>query len=327
MIYLLCGLILIFIILLVCILYMLKTNQNKNDDYAKQQAYQSQLLQLETIEKRLQSNMAEQNHKTNLLIHSMMERFGKLDQSQSQLMEVSKELVSLQNLLSDKKTRGTFGEVQLKAALSNLFEDNQHIYKLQYRLSNGSIVDCAIMGMQNNKVLSVDSKFPLENFNRIFDEELSKNEQMLYQRAFKKDVIKHIDDIHYKYILEEETTPIAFMFVPAESIVSYLYNQMDDIIQYSYKKGVFIVSLTTLMAYIQVVQSLYIDHKRSLKMNEIQEEYMRLATEFLRFKERYTLILKDFDKLSQDIRNTDITMNKLVTRFERIQEVKLDENE
>ena len=229
-------------------------------------------------------------------------------------------------ILNDKKSRGVYAEVELYGALNAIFGDNNRIYQKQYQLSNGCIVDCVIMNVLENRVVCVDAKFPLENYNRIHEEGLTSQQIQQAKSSFKKDLLKHLNDIANKYIISDETTPMAFMFIPSETIVNYIYNNFEDIIQYSYKVKVYIVSLTSLMSYMTIVKSLYLDHYKSIKTQHIQNEYDKLSIEFNRFIERYTNVLKDFEKINQDIKNTDITIRKLRNQFERIQEVDLSED-
>ena len=144
-----------------------------------------------------------------------------------------------------------------------------------------------------------------------------------YQNEFKKDVQKHIKAIASKYIISNETMNIAYMFVPAEAVFAYIYATFNDVIEYSYKNHVYIVSATTLMAYITALKSLMLEQKRDKKMKELAIEYDKLADEFDRFNQRYQNVYKDFDKLYKDMQSLCITTDKMINKFERISNVDL----
>lgn len=258
---------------------------------------------------------------TNESFVNMMNQMTKIEQTQQNIKEISKDINKLQNVLYDKKSRGIYGELELYNLLENVFGDNQCLYYKQYKLSNGNIADAVID--INGQLLVIDSKFPLENYNKIFDSE--NNEQMVkyYQSEFKKDVQKHIKAIAAKYIINNETMNIAYMFVPAEAIFSYIYSSFNDVIEYSYKNHVYIVSATTLMAYITALKALMLEQKRDKKMKQLAIEYVKLSNEFERFNQRYQSVYKDFDKLYKDMQNLSVTTDKMINKFERISNVDL----
>lgn len=299
----------------------------KNNKTSDNNLINLQIQRLDSLEQRLNQTVHHNLQSTNVAFNEVLKHVSKLEHQQIKIDDVSKNLLNLQNLLYDKKTRGIFGEVELYQLLNNIFGENHKLYQKQYSLANGTIVDCAIFTDDKNTIIPIDAKFPLENFNRLHSYKEDSLEYSTYRKEFKKDVIKHINDIANKYIIDYKTTPIAFMFVPSESIVNYLYDSNEDVIQYGYQKKVFIVSFSTLIAYLTTLKSILMDNERNLKAKEIQIEYHKLAIEMNRFIDRYYIILKDFDRISQDIRNTDITIQKLAQKFKRIQEVDLDDQD
>ena len=175
--------------------------------------------------------------------------------------------------------------------------------------------------------LVVDSKFPLENYNRMMDAVSSSEQYRKAAQDFRKDVKNHIRAIADKYLIPAETSEFACMFIPAEAVFAQIVSQFDDLVQYSYQCKVYLVSPTTMMAYLNAIKAFYLNQERSLKVEEIQSEVMKLAKEFERFVQRWQIVTKDFDKLHGDMKNIDITADKIVRRFQQIESVEFGQNE
>lgn len=282
---------------------------------------------LVTIENQLHSSLQQTYEKTNRSFNDLLKQMTKIDVTQESLKTLAKDINSLQNVLTDKKSRGTWGEIELYTLLSNIYGDNDHQYMKQYRLSNGNIADAVIFASEPLGIICIDSKFPLENFNRMMNDNNSEQERLKAKQALRKDIIKHIDDISSKYIISQETAEIAFMFVPAEAIFAYIYGKLDDVIQHAYNSHVFIVSPTTLMAYITAIKAIYIQQERNSKVKLIQLEFVKLSKEFERFAQRYDNINKDFEKTYKDMQDLLITNQKIINRFKQIEQVKLKDED
>lgn len=282
---------------------------------------------LVTIENQLHSSLQQTYEKTNRSFNDLLKQMTKIDVTQESLKTLAKDINSLQNVLTDKKSRGTWGEIELYTLLSNIYGDNDHQYMKQYRLSNGNIADAVIFASEPLGIICIDSKFPLENFNRMMNDNNSEQERLKAKQALRKDIIKHIDDISSKYIISQETAEIAFMFVPAEAIFAYIYGKLDDVIQHAYNSHVFIVSPTTLMAYITAIKAIYIQQERNSKVKLIQLEFVKLSKEFERFAQRYDNINKDFEKTYKDMQDLLITNQKIINRFKQIEQVNLKDED
>lgn len=276
---------------------------------------------LNRIERSVSSSLLSSYDKTEKLMISVGEKMSMISETQNNLKEISKDITSLENILSDKKSRGIFGEVELYSILDNIYGGDEHFYKRQVKLSNGTIVDALIMADKPLGNIAVDSKFPLESFNCIFSEESDKKEKERATLQFKKDVIKHINDISSKYLIENETSEIAFMFVPSESIYARIYGDYGDVVEYSYRKHVYIVSPTTLHAYLTAIRSIYINVRRDENISLMKDEFAKLSIEFKRYEERFIKLYNDYEKLSNDFRDLSITGNKIINRFHTIQNV------
>lgn len=277
----------------------------------------------ESMTQRLHDNM----ETTGKTMQEVVKQMTKIDQSQEQLKTLGSDISGLHAILNDKKTRGIYGEIELYTLLESAYGDHPSRFAKQYRCSNGMIVDAAIFGNDALGIIPIDSKFPLENYNRLQNIELSAQQKTVATNVFKNDVKKHIQDIANKYIIENETSDFAYMFIPAEAIFSYIHANMSDIIQFSYEKKVYIVSPTTLMAYITAIKALYLGQKKNEKMKEIQQELVVLSTDFARFHKRYEKVGNDFERVYEDMKDVLVSATKLSSRFKKIEAVKLEEKE
>ncbi len=279
---------------------------------------------LVSIEKKVNESLLEGFEKTNKAFSGVLEQMAKINQTQENLKSLSTNITTLQNVLTDKKTRGTWGEVELYSILESVFGNNEKRFSKQYKLSNGSIGDCALFAPEPLGTIIIDSKFPLENYNRIMDASSNSEEESRARNQFKRDVIKHIKDISEKYIIPGETAEIAYMFIPAEAVFAEIYGHFDEVIQLSYSSKVYLVSPTTLMAYITAIKAIYLGQERNDRVLEIQEEFVKLSKEFERYNTRFNTVSKDFDKTYKDIQNVHITSDKIMKRFKQIEAVKLE---
>lgn len=279
---------------------------------------------------KMEHNVNEQLH-TNLTTTSkafqeVMKQVIQINQTQAQLKELGGDISSLHRILNDKKTRGIYGEIELYSLLESAFGDNRQRYAKQYKLSNNLMVDAIIFGNDVMGDIPIDSKFPLENFNRLQEHELTAAQKTVLMNEFKNDVKKHIQTIANKYIIPNETSEFAYMFIPAEAIFAYINANMSEVVQFSYEKKVYLVSPTTLMAYLTAIKALYLGQKKNEKMKDIQEELIRLSVEFDRFVKRYESVANDYKKTYKDMKDVLISANKIANRFKKIEAVELDEN-
>ena len=283
----------------------------------------------EQVEKRLlavneQVNLRlDQNfEKTNKTFTNVIERLSKIDEAQRKIDVLSSDIISLQSILTDKKTRGIYGEVHLKHLMSNIFgEKNDNIYRLQYPLPNGTIVDCILFAPSPLGTIGIDSKFPLEHYQKMVDRRLSKEERMIAERQFKLDVKKHIDAIADKYIIKGVTSDQAIMFLPAEAIFAEINAYHQDLIDYAYRRRVFITSPTTLISTLTVIQMIIKNMEKDKYTSIIHEELNKLGLEFARYKERWDKLSKSIQTVNKDVENVSITTDKISKKFTSINQV------
>ena len=283
----------------------------------------------EQVEKRLlavneQVNLRlDQNfEKTNKTFTNVIERLSKIDEAQKKIDVLSSDIISLQSILTDKKTRGIYGEVHLKHLMSNIFgEKNDTIYRLQYPLPNGTIVDCILFAPSPLGTIGIDSKFPLEHYQKMVDRKLSKEERIMAERQFKLDVKKHIDAIADKYIINGVTSDQAIMFLPAEAIFAEINAYHQDLVDYAYRRRVFITSPTTLISTLTVIQMIIKNMEKDKYTSIIHEELNKLGLEFARYKERWDKLSKSIQTVNKDVENVSITTDKISKKFTSINQV------
>ena len=273
------------------------------------------------VEERLSKGFEE----TTKTFGNVLERLSKIDEAQKKIEALSSNVVSLQDVLTDKKSRGIFGEVQLYQILASVFgEKNDKLYQKQYKLSNGTIVDSIIFTPEPLGNIAVDSKFPLENYRKMYNNELSQIERKNARKDFVNDLKKHIDVISSKYIIKNETSEQAVLFLPAEAIFAEINAYHTDIIEHAYKKNVRIASPTTLISVLTVIQVITTNMERDKYASIIQHELEKLNIEFGRYQTRWNSLQKDIEKVSKDVKDITTTSNKISKRFTEISNVKFD---
>lgn len=279
------------------------------------------------INDKMNEHLDENFSKTNKTFTNVLERLSKIDEAQKKIDSLSGDIISLQSILTDKKSRGIFGEVNLKHILSSVFgENNEKIYRLQYTLPNTTIADAVIFTPEPLGTVAIDSKFPLENYRLMVDKNKSTTERQLYEKQFKIDVKKHIDAISSKYIIPGVTSNQAIMFLPAEAIFAEINAYHNDLVEYAYKKNVWITSPTTLISSLTTIQVLLKNMERDKYAKVVHEELIKLGIEFQRYKERWDKLSRSIDTVTKDVDALNITSDKITKKFESINDVKLDNN-
>ena len=303
----------------------LKNDLNKDIDGSFDKMNEKIERKLTIINDKVNERLDQNFEKTNKTFSNVLERLSKIDEAQKKIETLSSDIVSLQNVLTDKKSRGIFGEVNLKHILSNVFGDNNDkVYKLQYTMSNSTIVDCILFAPEPLGTIGIDSKFPLENYQNMVDKKNSPELREKYEKLFKADVKKHIDAISEKYIIPGETSDQAIMFLPAEAIFAEINAYHTDIIDYAYKKRVWITSPTTLISTLTVVEMIIKNMERDKYASIIHDELNKLGAEFNRYKERWDHLSKSIQTVNKDVENIHVTTDKISKRFDEISGVEIE---
>lgn len=295
-------------------------NRNINEDFTKLNDRIEERLRLinEKVNERLDQNF----EKTNKTFTSVLERLSKIDEAQKKIETLSNDIVSLQSVLTDKKSRGIFGEVNLKHILVNVFGENQdNIYQLQYKFDNGYIADSVLFAPEPLGLIAIDSKFPLENYQIMVDRGVSDAERIQAEKNFKIDVKKHIDAIASKYIIPNVTADHAILFLPAEAIFAEINAYHQDLIDYSYSKKVWITGPTTLISTLTTLQVILKNMERDKYAKVIHDELKLLDIEFGRYRERWDKLSRSIDTVSKDVKDLNTTSDKIAKRFDAINQV------
>ncbi len=304
---------------------LLNFSNKLNNDFNKLNT--STLKEIYNLEDKVNKNILESSKLTNDNFLKLSEKMIKIDEAQKSLNELSTNIVSLESILQDKKSRGTFGEIELYSILELAFGNDYTRYQKQYTLPNNCKVDAVIFGGDNLGLICVDSKFPLENYQRMYDDNLANIDRQKAKINFKNDVLKHLNDIKNKYIIPGVTSPMAYMFVPSEAIFAEIYANYDEIVNKSYQAKVYIVSPTTLMAYLTAIRSIYLGQIKNEKAKEIEKLLNELSIEFSRLKDRNETLQRDFEKIIPDFERVQITSNKIIKKFAQISSGEIDEND
>lgn len=277
---------------------------------------------LEQISGRVSERLDEGFKKTNETFVSVMARLATIDEAQKKIDGLTSNVVSLQELLGDKKARGAFGEVQLEALVRNTLPPGS--FEFQYTLSNGTRADCVLKLPEPTGLVAVDSKFPLENYHRMFAPEYDRRAA---QTDFRADLRKHIDSIASKYILPNETSDGAVMFVPAEAVFAEIHAYHPEVVGYAMQKRVWIVSPTTLMAVLNTARAVLKDIETRHQIHIIKDALGKLAKDFARFDERMQRLATHIDQAQKDVQDVQVSSRKISSQFARIESVELDGSE
>lgn len=260
--------------------------------------------------------------KTNETFTSVMTRLAVIDEAQKKIEGLASNVVGLQEILGDKRSRGAFGEVQLEALVRNSLPPDAYVF--QSTLKNGARADCVLVLPEPTGRVCVDSKFPLENYSRMFDDGLAPAERDAARRQFKADVRKHVDDIAAKYVVEGETSDGAVMFLPAEAVFAEIHAYHPDLVEHAQKKRVWLTSPTTLMAVLNTARAVIRDSETRRMAHVIKDELAKLAKDFARFDERMRKLASHIEQASKDVGEVRISSDKITRRFAQIERVELE---
>lgn len=283
---------------------------------------------LRLISDKVNERLDENFEKSNRTFTAVLERLSKIDEAQKKIDSLSSDIVSLQNILTDKKTRGIFGEVNLEHIMSNIFgANNTKIYQMQYTFNNSTIADCVLFAPDPLGTIAIDSKFPLENYQAMVNRNSSNEKRAMAEKLFKMDMKKHIDAISSKYIIPGVTSDQAILFLPAEAIFAELNAYHSELLDYAYKKRVWITSPTTLISTLTTIQIIIKNIERDKYAKVIHNELSLLDSEFKRYKDRWDKLYRSIETVSKDVKDIHTTTEKITKRFDSISKVEIDKIE
>lgn len=276
---------------------------------------------LDKVSAKVEERLEQGFEKTNATFTDIIKRLALIDDAQKKIADLSSNVVSLQSLLDDKRSRGAFGEIQLHTLIANALPSKS--YSMQHTLNNGLRADCVLFLPQPTGNVIVDSKFPLENYQRLMDAAESTPEYTAAKQQFKQDIKKHIQDIASKYIIPGETADGALMFIPAESIFAHIHAHHADLVDLAHQQRVWMASPSTMMAIITTASAVLKDASTREQVHIIQKHLQHLGQDFGRFEKRMDNLSKHIHKVHEDADLIHTSAKKITKRFAAIEQVDL----
>jgi DNA recombination protein RmuC len=277
---------------------------------------------LKEINQQVEKRLAEGFIKTNETFGDVIKRLALIDAAQKKITELSTSVVTLHEILNDKRSRGAFGEVQLSALIHNMIPE-QH-FSFQHLLSNNKRPDCMLFLPEPTGNIAIDAKFPLENYRILIDSSIPEAHRLQAEKQFKLDIRKHIQDIAEKYIIPGETADGAVMFIPAEAVFAEIHAHHSDLVEFAQKAKVWLVSPTTMMAILTTARAVLKDAATRKQVHEIQKHLHMLADDFERFQMRMDNLAKRIAQAHSDVEQVHISSRKISQRFVQIEKAEFD---
>jgi len=297
-------------------------------DYGREMGKRVDLLtqttetKLKEINQQVEKRLTEGLEKTNETFGDIIKRLAMIDAAQKKITELSSNVMTLQEILNDKRSRGAFGEVQLSALIHNMIPESH--FSFQHLLSNNKRPDCMLFLPEPTGNIAIDAKFPLENYRLMIDSSLSESDRQQAVKQFKIDIRKHINDIAEKYIIQGETTDGAVMFIPAEAVFAEIHAHHSDLVEIAQKTKIWMVSPTTMMAVLSTARAVLKDAATRQQMHEIQKHLGMLARDFDRFQIRMDNLAKRIAQAHTDVEQVHISSRKISQRFVQIEKAELN---
>jgi len=287
-----------------------------------QQSHADVNQRLDTMGKRLGDGLHQQSERTGRDLKTLHERLAVIDAAQRNITELSEQMVGLQDILSNKQARGAFGEIQMQDIVTAALPPAA--YEFQASLPNNRRVDCLLKLPNPPGPIAIDSKFPLESFRMLRDAE-DGDARLRAGREFAAAVGKHVRDIQERYIVPGETAESALMFLPSEAVYAELHANFLNVVEDSYRRRVWIVSPTTLMATLNTVRAVLKDARMREQAGVIQTEVQRMLEDVGRLDKRVGNLQRHFGQAEEDLREIRISADKVTKRGERIDELQFDD--
>jgi DNA recombination protein RmuC len=291
--------------------------------FGSRQSELNQTIQqkIDSMTSRLGNSMSEQQKSTHENLSRLQERLAVIDTAQNNIQQLAGQVVELQSILSNKQTRGAFGQARMEAIIADGLPGDS--YSFQATLANGNRPDCLIHMPNDSPSLVIDAKFPLEAWNTMRD---SQDAAVTAEasKQFRRDMDVHIKAIAEKYLVPGETQDTAFLFVPSESIFGDIHENHEVVVQRAHKARVVIVSPSLLMLSIQVIQALLKDARMREQAHLIQGEVMRLMEDVGRLDDRVRKLQTHFGQAQKDIDDILVSSSKVTRRGQKIEALEFE---
>lgn len=276
---------------------------------------------LEAINKKVDEKLAEGFKGTSETLIQVRERLQAIDVAQKNLEELGKDVVSLKGVLEGNQSRGMYGEYQLEMVLHNIFGDTVGCYDLQYVIKKGRDgdvrADAVVFMPKPNNLICIDSKFPFQDYQRMFDAETDE-EREKWKKEFANATKKHITTIKDKYIIENKTAQEAIMFIPNDGVFAFIHHELEDVVSYAREKRVILTSPSTLPAILVTINMVRLEVERSKNVALISKELNRLGKEFEMFSREWDQLSRQLELATRSREKLDSRIGKITTRFDSI---------
>lgn len=278
--------------------------------------------QLLEINKKVDDKLSEGFKGTSESMAQVRERLQAIDAAQKNIENLSKDVVSLKQVLEGNQTRGQYGEYQLQMVLHNVFGDTKGCYEEQYtmrKVKDGDDVraDAVVFMPEPNKMICIDSKFPFQDYAKMFDTE-STEEKEQFKKDFANAVKKHIAVIKEKYIVEGKTAPQALMFIPNDGIFAFIHHELFDVVEFSRDKNVVLCSPATLPSFLITINMLRVEYERTKNVKEISKQLQILGKQFEMFSREWDTFSKQLETATRSREKLDTRVNRITGKFESI---------
>lgn len=277
---------------------------------------------LKEISGQVERRLNEGFEKTTATFADVVKRLALIDAAQKKITELSSNVVSLQEVLADKRSRGAFGEVQLSSLIKNVLPESN--VSFQHTLSNTKRVDCMLFLPEPTGNVAIDAKFPLESFQKMTALNINDGDRKIAEQQFRQDIKKHISDISSKYIIPNETADGAIMFIPAEAVFAEIHGHYPDLVEFAQKNRVWMTSPTTMMAILTTARAVLKDADTRKQVHVIQEHLTLLAKDFDRFQKRMDQLARHIQQSHEDVQEVHMSAKKIANRFDKIEKVEFD---
>ena len=315
-----------------------KSSKNIGDFQLKTQEFLTQRIdalnkrldeKIQALDKKVDEKLEKGFQGTSESMAQVRERLKAIDEAQKQMEGLGKEVVSLKNVLEGNQTRGQYGEYQLSMVLNSVFGDTYGCYEEQYtmkKVKDGDDVraDAVVFMPEPNKMICIDSKFPFQQYKRLFEAETEEEKDAL-KKEFASDVKKHITVIKEKYIVENKTAPEALMFIPNDGVFAFIHHDLPEVVDYAREKRVILTSPSTLPPMLVTLNMIKIDSERAKNAKEISKQLAKLGKDFEMFGREWDTFSKQLETASKSREKLDNRVNKITGKFDSISQVELQD--
>ena len=274
------------------------------------------------INKKVEDKLQEGFKGTSETMAQVRERLKVIDEAQKNMENLSKDVISLRNIMEGNQSRGQYGEYQLSMVLHNVFGDTVGCYQEQYTIKKGKDdndvrADAVVFMPEPNKMICIDSKFPFQDYERLFNAE-SDEEKESYKKEFARAVKQHITVIKDKYIIDGKTAKEALMFIPNDGVFAFIHHELPEVVDYAREKNVIITSPSTLPAILVTINMVRLETERAKNVQEISKQLSMLGKQFDLFSREWESFSRQLETATKTREKLDSRVSRITNKFEAI---------